>query len=203
MSAAIKKREEGGLKEAIDTAFELPWGGAHLKPIKEAKVLLMRVREENQVFKLVENAMATLDLNGLKSAVAAAGNMNPPLTAPVVTQAQQLIAKLEAELACKAGLTAAVAQRSLAVLAEWIAKAAQLSLNCPELQQAMALKARLEEEGRALGALRDACGKKDLVAISTALGKCTEMGMSAVPEVVEAEKLKGKRNPKLIFYLED
>ena len=190
---AIKKREEQALKEAVDTAFELPHGGAHLGPIKEAKVLLIRVREENQVFRLVENALATHDLNGLKSAVAAAAHMSPPLTAPIITQASQMIARLEAEHACKAGLTAAVAQRSIAVLGEWIAKAAALQLAaCPELQQAQALKARLEEEARALAALKDACGKKDLTAIGAALGRCTELGISSVPEVVEAEKLKGK-----------
>ena len=190
---AMKRREEQPLKETIDTAFELPWNGAHLAPIKEAKLLLLRVREENQVFRLVENAMATHDLNGLKSAVAAAAQMQPPLVAPKIAQAQQMITKLEAELQCKAGLHSAVAKKDLAVLTEWIAKAAAIQLAaCPELQQAQALKARLEEEGRALSVLRDACGRRDLGAIGAALGRCTELGISSYPEVIEGEKLKGR-----------
>ena len=187
---AIKKRQEGILSEAIDMTFELPWNGSHLEAVKVAKALLVRVKEENQVFRLLENAIASADLNALKSAVAAAMHMAPPLKAPLVEQAQVLATKLEAELAVKSGLSSAISARNMAALVEMIAKANALKMSCPELAQAMALKARLEEEARAIDALKGACQKKDIASITAFLGKCVELGISGHPDVVEAEAIK-------------
>ena len=187
---ATKKRLEEALTEAIDMTFELPWNGSQIEAVRTAKAMLVRVKEENQVFRLIENAMATCDLNGLKSAIAAAAQMSPPLKAPLVDQAQALAAKLEAEHAVKAGLSAAISARDMAALVDCIARANGLKMSCPELAQAMALKARLEEETKTIAALKEACQRKDIASISTFLGKCVELGISAHPEAVEAEKIK-------------
>jgi hypothetical protein len=92
---------------ACEAAAELPHFGSHLAIVKQAKTLLARVREENKVTKLLQNAIDSHDINALKGAVQAAASLNPPFQTPLVQQAQEIIARLEAEMACKAGATLA------------------------------------------------------------------------------------------------
>jgi len=188
--AAISTRTEAALTSAIDMTFELPWNGAHLAVVKQAKALQLRVREENRVIKLLENAIASRDLNALKSAVAAAASINPPVNTPLTAQAQDIIGKLEAEIAVKAGLTSAINARNLSSLKEFLTKGQQINLSGPEMQQGVALRDRLEEEVRVIDAVKAAASRKNLDELNTCLNKCAELGLSAHPDVAAANEVK-------------
>jgi hypothetical protein len=82
----------------------LPFAGTHISLISEAKHLQIRIREENKVISLLEHALSQRDLEGLRSAIAAAGSMRPAFAPPVMSQAQAMVAKIEAEIACKSTL---------------------------------------------------------------------------------------------------
>lgn len=187
----IKKREEGPLTKAIDMAFELPWGGTHLAVMKEAKVLQSRLREEIRVTKLLESAIASKDINALKSAIDANKAMNPPFVTPLLEQASQLHAKLVAENECKKGLEDAINSRKLSALAEFIAMANKMGLQCPELQQAETLKARIEQENVIISKLSTATASRDFDALNALLSQCVELGLdSKIPEVAKASQVK-------------
>ena len=187
---AMTKREDKALTVACEAAAELPYFGSHLAIVKQAKTLLARVREENKVTKLLQNAIDSHDINALKGAVQAAASLNPPFQTPLVQQAQEIIARLEAEMACKAGLNKAINERNLAALTEFIGQAAKLGLRGPEIEQATSLKARIEEEDHAISDLKTAVDKKSLADINAAMSKCVEMGLSGRPECAAANKVK-------------
>ena len=72
----------------MDQSFQLPHGGGHIKIVKEGRILLARVREENKVLALLKDAMEVKELNALKTALAAAMSMSPPLTGKIVDDAK-------------------------------------------------------------------------------------------------------------------
>ena len=187
---AITKRDEKSLTVACENCGELPYFGAHLAVVKQAKALLARVKEENKVTRLLQNAIDSHDLNALKGAVSAAQTLNPPFQSPLIAQATEIITRLEAELACKAGLTKAINERNLAALSELLGQAAKIGLKGPEVEQATALKARIEEEDHAISALNLAVSKKSLADINHAMSVCVELGIVNRPEVVAAAKQK-------------
>lgn len=187
---AIVKREEGVLSKAIDMTFELPHGGSHLKILKDAKALHSRLKEENRVTKLLENAIAIAEINALSTAIAATVAMSPPFAPPVLGQAKELLVKLEAELECKNALIEAINSKSLDALTSWVAKAEAMGLSCPEVQQAKTLKNRLAAEKALLENLRSAVGSKNLDSLSTFLAQCVELGMESHPDVVAAKNLE-------------
>jgi hypothetical protein len=129
---SIQNREEIPLTAAIDSSFELPWGGGHLKVIQEAKALLIRVRDENRIIKLLENAFASSELNSLKSALAAAYSLSPPFEHPLMEKVKALIEKLETIIKVKNLLLSAIEKRSLPDLSSSIEQAQQINLSCAE-----------------------------------------------------------------------
>ena len=188
----IQKREEGPLVAAIDSAFELPWGGGHLMVIKEAKVLLVRVRDENRIIKLLENAYASSELNSLKSALTAAQSLSPAFEHPLMEQVSALIEKLETIIKVKNLLLAAIEKRSLSELSSSIEQAQQINLSCAELNQALTLKARLEQEGALIVKVKEATQTKSLEALDSVLAECVSLGIEDYPEVKVANKLKNE-----------
>jgi myosin heavy subunit len=190
VAEAIAKREEAVLKTTIDMCYELPWGGAHLEVIKNAKVLLLRVREENKVINLLQTAIAGKELNALKGAVDAARTMDPPFNTPLALEAQAIIERLEAEIAAKAALVAAISGRNHAALVAAIAQAESMGYACNELNQAVSLKARIDQENDALAKLADAVQRRDLTDLNTHINTCTELGIDGWPQVLPARALK-------------
>jgi len=188
----IQKREEGPLTVAIDSAFELPWGGGHLKVIKDAKALLIRVRDENRVIKLLENAFASSELNSLKSALSAAKSLSPPFEHPLMTQVAALIEKLETIVKVKNLLTSAIEKRSLVDLTSSIAQAQEIQLACAELNQAVTLKARIEQEEALLAKVVQAKQERDLNQLNTVLAECVSLGIEEHPEVKAANKVRNE-----------
>eukprot|EP01041_Mallomonas_annulata_P002807 gene2807-5525_t len=188
---AITKREEKALTEAIDMSFELPYGGAHLPIIQEAKMLQSRLREEHRVYVLLENAIAAREMNSLKSSVATAQQMKPAYEPPILLQAQELIVILEKELETRTKLLAAIAARDRKALEALLLRAAELGLDCNETRQGSALKTRLEEEDQAVENLKQAMIGRILINLTTCIDKCTEMGIENA-EVTAARTLQAK-----------
>ncbi len=184
---AVQNRTDEDLTYALDMCAELPWGGQHLILIKTAKILQSRVREENRVLGLLKNALAVMELNGLKSAINAAASMDPPFSPPILEEARAAVRKLEAEIACKAGLLAAIAAKNLQKLIEFIAVAGSLHLVCSELQQAIGMKARIDEENALLANIRQAIVDRDLDQLNILVSKCAELGIDTRDEYHQAK----------------
>jgi hypothetical protein len=132
---AIKKRTEQSLTASLEMCGELPFTGTHLAVVTEAKHLQIRVKEENKVIKLLENAIKSKEINALKSAIEACASMKPAFEHPLLAQARDLTAKVEAENKVRAELLAAVGSRNVKQLGDAIAKANGIKLQCNELQQ--------------------------------------------------------------------
>jgi hypothetical protein len=178
-------RVEETLTYAIDMSFELPHGGSHLNLIKEAKILQARLREENRVKNLLQNAITAREMSSLKSAIAAAESMQPPVATPLIGEAKAVLARLEEENKVKSGLVTAIGSRNRAALAEWLSKAQDMGMDCNETRQASALKSRLEEEDLAYEQLDKAVAARDLESLTAALNKCSNMGLES-PNIAAA-----------------
>jgi hypothetical protein len=128
---------------------------------------------------LLTNAISAREMSSLRSAIAAAEGMQPPLVTPLIGEAKEVLVRLEEENKVKSGLVTAIASRDRNALATWIAKAQAMGMDCNESRQAAALKSRLEEEDRAMDALQKAVSARDVDALNAALSKCSNMGMES------------------------
>ena len=192
VAEAIKNREEEPLAKIIDLAFELPSGGGHLQIIKDAKLLLARLREEKRVTQLLEKAIELRNIDSLKSAIAVHAAVQPPFHTPLAAKAQQVLERLEAELAIKVALIAAIAARNKVQLKETIDKCIAMDYECIELKQAQALVARIDEELALIAKLQAACKEENLDVINGILQTCSEQGL----ETYYASELKDARQVK-------
>jgi myosin heavy subunit len=195
IKTAIAARTQEALKSSLEMISELPYGGTHLALVKEAKHLLARVQEELRVLKLLEGALAAADLNSLKGAVTAAESLNPSLVSTtnttLIDDAKAKITEIEALLAAKAQLKAAIESKDVNLLASAIANAQSINLSdCPELKQATALKTRIEQEDSIIAALVAAVDREDLHAINEGLSKCSEIGIEGRVELTKAQEVK-------------
>jgi myosin heavy subunit len=192
VAAAIVQRQEEPLAKIIDMAFELPSGGGHLAIIKQAKVLLARLREEKRVTQLLEKAIESRNIDSLKSAIAVHAGVHPAFDTPLAGKAKAVLERLEAELAIKAALIAAIQSRSKTQLEETIRKCIEMQYECNELTQAQALVKRLEEELALIATLNAACAVEDLHEINSIFNICMEQGMDTyyAQAMGEARKVK-------------
>ena len=187
---AIAGRELRSLTAAIEHAFELPFGGAHLPLVRAAKVLQARLKEEERVQALLQGAVAVRELNGLRIAIATAEAMDPPFQPPLLLEARAVVARLEAEIECKAGLVAAMAARCLQQLAHFIAVADEMLYECAERQQAQALRARIDHENDLLEKVNSAAVERNLSLITSLISECFDYGISDRAEVLAAVGVK-------------
>ena len=74
LRAAITKRTEEALDAALPGAGELPFGGGHIKIVKEARALKDRLEEERRILALCTDAIKARDLAELKNACQAAAD---------------------------------------------------------------------------------------------------------------------------------
>lgn len=194
LAYAVEKRDEATLASALEMSFELPWGGVHLALIQKAKLLLLRVKEENKVTSLLVSAVAAKELNSLKSAIAAAASMSPPFESPLLFEARAVVERLEAELQAKEALNKAIASRDLNALAAAIAKAESLGLVCNELQQASALKVRIELENQCIAKLEAAVKSRNSKDLNIYISEAAELGIDSLPSVKAAHELRDVLN---------
>jgi hypothetical protein len=187
---AVKKREETVLASALEMSFELPYGGVHLPLIQSAKLLLLRVKEENKVTSLLVSAIAAKELNSLKSAIAAAKSMSPSFECPLLFEAMAVVERLEAEIAAKNALNKAISLRDVDALSAAIAKAESLGLVCNELQQAVALKARIKTENDCIAKLEAATKAKNFNDLNKYIAEAAELGLDSLKQVKDAHVIR-------------
>ena len=176
---SIKLRTEEAVDEAIGLSSELPWGGTHMKQVKEGSALLKVLQEENRVLKLVSAAIESQNLATLKSALGHAEKVSSPPAklASLIKEAKEMVQKIEAELAVIAGLQEAAKTRSLSSLTTYIKKAEEMALTGKaEYAHAVALKKAIEEEEALLSELTKIAASKDLDALSACIEKCHGLG---------------------------
>jgi myosin heavy subunit len=190
LHAAIKSREEEALTESVNQTGELPHGGTTLPVAREARKLLAIVQEENRLLKLVSGAIESKNLSSLHSAIkAAASASNPPAKlANLISKAKALAADIEAEMAILDGLKAAVHDKSLPKLTDFISKAAAKGLtSATEYSTAVALKKSIEEEEGLIKALQAAVKSGDLDSMNDAIAACKDHSTAGSrPEVDSA-----------------
>jgi myosin heavy subunit len=190
---AIKTRTEEALDLALADVPDLPFGGNHLKVVREARALKDRLEEERRVSSLCADAIKARDLNELRNACKAADDMSPPFEAAVVKEAKDLLDLMERERKAIKKLKSAAEARDLEQLTEAIDAATPFGgfvTDTDSYKQAVSLKARIEEENAARKALKKAVKAKDLEALYPALAKMSEMGLDGEDVYKEATELK-------------
>lgn len=200
LAAAIAKRDEETLSHIIDLSFELPHGGQHVKVVNDAKVLIVRLREEKKCTNLLAAGITTRDINSLKSALSVHAAMDPPFDTPLAAEALVLLTRLEEELALKAALLSAIAARERTQLIAHIDKAKTMDFQCNEVSQAEALLERLDLEVTLLAALTDAMNRNHLDDINAAIQKCMEAGNM---EVYYPDQLQAASELKNVLYAKE
>jgi len=176
LRTGIKKRDYQLLKDALDSAGDLPNQGSNVSVVQEAWDLLQRLEEEKRVVKLLKEAIEKRDINALRSAVAAAEEMK--FSPPEMKEAQKLTKRIEEEKTCLDGIRDAIDARDLASLEAALKKAKSLDLMENKVaKQAVVLKERLAEEARVIKDLEKAIGSKDKGKLQTALAEATDMGI--------------------------
>ena len=192
LKKAISTRTEEALDNALMDVPELPLGGEHIQVVKDARVLRERLEEEARVRKLLVDAMNARDLADIQAAIAEARSIE--FEPQEIQQAQQLVSVIEKENACLQALDEAIASRNRDELAKRMAEGEELGehvVNSDTFRQASTLKKRLDEEEAAVNALKAAMENRDFDAISAALDKMEEMGMSH-ELMKEGQELKEK-----------
>jgi len=193
LKKAIKARTEEALEQALTDVPELPYGGNHLKVVRDARALKERLEEERRVTGLCTDAIKARDLNELRNACKSADEMSPPFDSPVVKEAKELLDLMERERKAVKNLKSAIEARDLDKLTEAIDNGTPFGKYVTETdsyKQAVSLKARIEEENAARKALKKAMKAKDLEALYPTLAKMSEMGLDGEDIYKEAVELK-------------
>jgi myosin heavy subunit len=192
----ISSRDEATLTLAIDMIFELPNGGAHMKVVKDAKTLQMRLREESRIKTLLQNAISSRDMSSLRSAIQAAEAMSPPVSTPLIEEARAVLHRLDSENKVKTELTTAASNtgagardKTKAALMSLIQKAKDMGMDCNETRQAIAILTRFDDEDKAVADLKKAISDRHFDSLHAAIQKLEAMGMD-VPEIATAKQLK-------------
>jgi myosin heavy subunit len=200
LAAAIAKRNEITLSHIIDLSFELPHGGQHVKVVNDAKVLIIRLREEKKCTNLLVAGIQARDINSLKSALSVHMAMDPPFETPLAEEATILLNRLEEEMALRAALIAAIAARERSALVTHIQRAKAMVFECNEVSQASALLERLDLEVSLLASLSDAMNRNHLDDINTSIQKCMEAGNM---EVYYPDQLRAASELKNVLYAKE
>jgi myosin heavy subunit len=191
VEAACKSRDFESLQANMHLCDDLPNYGKHLKLVREAKVLLARLQEEDRIKTLIKTAIDDRQISDLRSAVQAAEGMSPPLDDPCVAEAKSVIARLEEEEKLIANIKKAIESRNLADLSKLLDAADELDppLDNDVTSQGHTLKKRLEEEGQVLEGLKGAIAERSLANLRVFLTKAEEMGLKN-PELAEGKKMQ-------------
>jgi hypothetical protein len=186
----IIQREDKAIAKSIESAFELPFGGGHLPVIKEAKSLLQRIREEFKACRLLDVAIAGMELNALKSAIEHTSAIVPPFNPPQLDAARTIVIRLEEELVVKQGLCSAIKARNLENLSEFITKSQEINFSCTELTQAITLHSRIIQENELISRVIIATESKDLDEINKCISECVDLGIDDRDEVTGAKTVQ-------------
>jgi myosin heavy subunit len=189
LNKSVTEKNQPLLEDAVASAIELPYEGVHIAIVKTAKDLLRRLKEENKVKKLLQDAIEDRQLAALEGALRTAKSMNPPLEDDLVSQAGSLIQLIKEEKQHLSSAASLIKVRELDSLEDWMDKAEQLNLLASdEARSVQALIDRINDENGLLEELENAIASENLQTLSAYLTKATEMGLDDRPVFIEAKK---------------
>jgi hypothetical protein len=189
LKKAVAEKNQPLLEEAVASSIELPYEGVHITVVKTAKDLLRRIKEENKVKQLLQDAIGDRQLAALEGALRTAKSMNPPLENDLVNQVNSLIQLIKEEKLHLSSAANLIKQRELGSLESWMEKADDLNLlSSDEARSVQALIDRISDENSLLEELEDAIASENLQTLSAFLTKATEMGLDDRPMFIDAKK---------------
>ncbi len=185
---AIKTNTEDALEDAILSAGNLPYRGAHLKILQKAYDAIETIRQITRAAQLVEDAMKTRQIGAITAAIEAAAKVGAG-EHPTVKKAKALVEVIKSEDDCKAKLKEAVTKSDIKALQDALATAAKLHIEgTTEAREADATLKRLQQIEKTVAELSQAVAKKNEAKIKELMNKMAELGARDHPAVAEAEK---------------
>jgi myosin heavy subunit len=199
LKAAIGMKELLALEDAIAASVELPYEGINMPLVKEAKRLLKRLKEEEKMNRLLEEAIQERQILALETALRTVKSMTPPLQSPQLQHALDLlsIVKQEKELLNQGSIllhakhTATTAGSRIDELEIWLSSAQRFHHLCATdtYKSLQIIVDRLREEESVLQEMSQAITMRDLNLLTASLTRAMEMGLAEErPEVIEKAK---------------
>mmetsp|Transcript_14360 Transcript_14360/g.26611 ORF Transcript_14360/g.26611 Transcript_14360/m.26611 type:complete len:1731 (+) Transcript_14360:285-5477(+) len=175
----IRKRDYDLLKAAMEASEDLPNQGSGLKIVSDAWELLQTLEEEKRVRTLLQDAIDNRDINALKSAIAAAEDIQLRKCTEL-TEAHQLVEDLLEEKRVLESMKEAIDSRDVSAISKALKKAESLGLrDTKEMKQAKALLERLEEESRVTKALEDSLQTLQVSDLKDAVTAALDIGIDS------------------------
>ena len=193
VQSSIAIRTDRAIKDALQMVPELPYLGAHLPVIKDARKLLARIIDENRVLVTLKSAVESQEQNRLDDALAAADALGDPFTDDIVqlvAEVKELIRRIAELNAAKTRLLAAISAREIGALGSAIEQARKVDYKGAEINQAITLKTRVEAEEAAVIALAHAIDSNELSNLSSAITKAQDLGLIDRKEFTQAVDVK-------------
>jgi hypothetical protein len=92
LKTAIQAKDKSVLEAVVELMRKhIPNEGLHLPVVREAKIALVRVREEEPVIEMLDDALSNKDLSAMELALAQARAMTPQLASPLVLECENAI----------------------------------------------------------------------------------------------------------------
>ena len=183
LESATQERDLGTLQDAIARASKLGYKGPALDA---ASALEAQLKQEEAAQASLTSACETRDLAKIKEAVSAAEGLGVTEANSAMASAKELIAQLEAEIACRDALKAATASNSAGELSKALGEASKLGLTGAEVDAARTASAAQGASSAARQELSDAAASGDADRIRKAMQAATAAGESSCPEITEA-----------------
>ena len=188
LKVAIGVRNLIALEDAIAASIELPNEGMNMPLVKEAKLLLKRLKEEEKMNRLLEEAINERQIIALETALRTAKSMTPPLQSSQLQKAMELLSIVKEEkvllnqgsLLLNVKNTETTTDIRIQQLEAWL-YAAQKFHSLYETDTYKSLQIivdRLREEESILQEITRAISAKDLNILTAYLTKAMEMGLA-------------------------
>lgn len=193
LKIAIKEKNLILLEDSIASSVELPNEGLNMLLVKEAKNLLKRLKEENKMNKLLEDAINERQILALESTIKTAKNMNPPLQSLQLTKAIKLLERVKEEKVLLTEATNLIKLKDLKLLENWLDRAESLDLKSNELFKSIQIIVdRLNDERNILEEIQTAIDSENLQTLTAYLTKAIEMGLEGNLTIIQAKKYQIK-----------
>mmetsp|Transcript_16018 Transcript_16018/g.18722 ORF Transcript_16018/g.18722 Transcript_16018/m.18722 type:complete len:1812 (+) Transcript_16018:270-5705(+) len=196
MKKAVKAKDKALLKNAILDFGQLPYGGKHLSSYREGIDQLNRIEDEERMTKLIEDAMATRDINQIKAALEAAAQKQMSGT-KAAKEAESLLKTIESEIACIKHLREAIEANDEGKLQTAVAEAKKLNIqDCEEARDAQVAIDAIQKEKQTVAALDKAVKSSNIADMKKYMNQMADIGKKDHPLVKEAEA-KVKEDAKM------
>jgi len=192
LKTAIADRDLRSLSAFLAKMGEM---GLETADVAEGRKLEEQLLAEIQAKNAITAAITERRIASIESALKKAASVGLDSSCSQVADANALLSVLLAELACVESLQSSTAARDLSALEGWVAEAARLNLNSTKvtsLSDAIAMVSIIKNENTCKSELTAAAASADVSALSAALQKASELGISAGAEIDAATEAMSK-----------